>query len=814
VESIADSKPVFAEVAVEAPVDGTFTYSVPHELAGEVALGRRLLVPFGRRSITGYCLGLTGEPGPFDVRPVTDVLDPVPLFDERMLGFYRWLSSYYFAPLGEVLSMIRPAGASVRSRRRIAITEAGRAALDGSDGLEREILRAAVKGATLDGLARRMKGRPLYGTVGRLRERGLIVEETLLKTGASEKTARFVRAVGDTGAEEAEGAYFRRSPVGRQVYRHLLERGETSLSDLASLYGGAARIVTRLADKGLVEITERRVLRDPMSGLSPRALPHEPNPEQRAAIDAILEAFGKGTYSPFLLYGVTGSGKTLVYLKVLEEVVRSGKKAIFLAPEIALTPWPAAYLTERFPGRVALAHSGLSEGERYDEWRRIIEGEADIVVGARSALFSPLKDLGLIIVDEEHETSYKQEEGARYNARDAAIALARHLGITVVLGSATPSVETFYNSRQGKLVPLVLENRVMERRLPAVELADMRGRKNEVLGRELAGLLGEVLAEGNQALLFLNRRGFSSFLICRDCGHTARCVNCSVTLTAHKSSRLLQCHYCDLSAPIPDECPSCSGANLGTPGLGTEKVEEEVRALFPDVKVARMDRDTTRKKGSVRKILDAVEAREVGVLIGTQMVSKGHDFPGVTLVGVISGDTSLNIPDFRSAERTFQLITQAAGRAGRGEAPGRVIVQTLNPGHYCFTSAARHDYEAFFAEEIELRRELAYPPFSRLCCLRVAGPTDEAAARAAGALHDMAEILLKRQGRSGAGITLLGPAPALLAKLKGRYRWNLLVKGGDVKTLHPLVAALKRGFEARKPAKISLSVDMDPLTVT
>lgn len=800
-------------MAVEAPVEGTFTYSVPHELAGDVALGRRLLVPFGRRSLAGYCLGLTGKPGAFDVRPVTDVLDPVPLFDERMLGFYRWLSSYYFAPLGEVLSMIRPAGASVRTRRRIAITEAGRAALDGAEGLEREILRAADRGATLDGLARRMKGRPLYGTVGRLREQGLLVEETLLKTGASEKTARFVRATG-AGAEEAEGAYFKRSPVGRQVYLHLLERGETSLSDLASLYGGATRIVTRLADKGLVEITERRVLRDPMSGLAPKALPHEPNPEQGSAIDAILEAFAKGAYSPFLLYGVTGSGKTLVYLKVLEEVVRAGRKAIFLAPEIALTPWPAAYLTERFPGRVALAHSGLSEGERYDEWRRIVEGKADIVVGARSALFSPLKDLGLIIVDEEHETSYKQEEGARYNARDAALALANHLGITVVLGSATPSVETFYNSKKGKLVPLVLKNRVMERRLPDVELADMRGRKSEVLGRELSGLLGRVLDEGNQALLFLNRRGFSSFLICRDCGHTARCVNCSVTLTAHKSSRLLQCHYCDLSTPIPDQCPSCAGTNLGTPGLGTEKVEEEVRALFPDAKVARMDRDTTRKKGSVKKILDAVEAREVGVLIGTQMVSKGHDFPGVTLVGVISGDTSLNIPDFRSAERTFQLITQAAGRAGRGDAPGRVIVQTLNPEHYCFTSAALHDYEAFFAEEIGLRRELAYPPFSRLCCLRVAGPTDEDTARAAGALHDMAEILLKRQGRSGLGITLLGPAPALLAKLKGRYRWNLLVKGRDVRTLHPLVAALKRGFEARKPSKISLSVDMDPLTVT
>jgi primosomal protein N' (replication factor Y) len=420
-----------------------------------------------------------------------------------------------------------------------------------------------------------------------------------------------------------------------------------------------------------------------------------------------------------------------------------------------------------------------------------------------------LKGLGLIVVDEEHETSYKQEEGVRYNARDAALMLGKSLGITVVLGSATPSVETFYNTKLGKITPLYLRKRVRGLKLPPIEIFDMKGEKGKVISESLKHLIAESLKEGHQVLLFLNRRGFSSFLACRDCGHIPECLNCSVTLTMHKGTRVLKCHYCDLKVALPDKCPGCGGYNLVDPGIGTEKAEEEIRRDFPSSRVGRMDRDTTRKKGSSRRIIDAFEEGLIDILVGTQMVSKGHHFPGIALVGVLSGDTSLNIPDFRSSERTFQLIAQAGGRAGRGHAPSKVLIQTLNPGHFCFKKAADHDYEGFFAEELETRREADYPPFVRLCCMRVEGAKEEGVVRAAGALREIADRRLKRVK---GGISILGPAPALLKKLKGRYRWQLLIKGRDPKTLNGFLRELKKGFHERRFKAVSLTIDMDPMT--
>ncbi|MFQ5736371.1 MAG: primosomal protein N' [Thermodesulfobacteriota bacterium] len=803
----------FAEIAVELPVEGAFTYAVPPELKAGVRTGKRVLVPFGRRTVTGYVLALSSTPPPeaSRARPIIDLLDPEPIFDAKRLEFYRWLASYYFAPLGEVLSLIHPGGASVRSHRHFFLTDEGKAALAGGrrDGVEGEILAFCAKGITHSALLKRMHPRPVHSVIERLKKAGLLREEVRLKGGGSMKTGRYFSInpeIGENGAVEG----LKRSPIQAKVYKYLLRHGETPAPRLATEFGNVSQAARRLVEKGLVRVDERQVLRDPLSDIAPRRARFAPNAEQREAICEITASIKKGGYAPYLLYGVTGSGKTLVYLEVLEEAVKAGRKAVILAPEIALTPWPAAYLADRFPGRVALAHSGLSEGERFDEWSRVIRGDADIVVGARSALFSPIKDLGLIIVDEEHETSYKQEEGVRYSARDAALMLARYLGITVVLGSATPSVETFHNAQAGKITPIVMRKRVEQRALPKVEVMDMRGRKKEVFSGRLAGLMDATLRDGHQALLFLNRRGFSSSLLCRDCGHSFSCLNCSVTLTMHRSRHELKCHYCDLAVPIPEECPECGGANLSAPGTGTEKVEQEVRELFPRARVGRMDRDTTGRKGSAKRIIDAVESREVDILIGTQMVSKGHHFPGITLVGVISGDTSLNIPDFRSAERTFQLITQAAGRAGRGEVPGEVVIQTLNPGHYCFNAAALHDYESFFAEEIELRKEAGYPPFVRLCGLRFEGLSETRVERAALSLRKAADRLA---GGKDMGITVLGPAPALLAKVRGRFRYQMLVKCPDVKRLHPFVKALKRSFEGARATGVTLSVDMDPLSM-
>ncbi|MDP2688626.1 MAG: primosomal protein N' [Deltaproteobacteria bacterium] len=797
----------YAEIAVELPVEGTFTYSVPAELKADIRLGKRALVPFGKRTVTGFVLALSCAPPPDvrEVRPVIDLLDPEPIFDGRRLEFYRWLSSYYFAPLGEVLSLIQPGGASVRSHRHFSLTEEGRAA-QGREGIDGEILALAGRGITHPALLKRLHPRPIHAAVERLKKAGLLMEEVRLKGGGSIKTEQYLSV---TAAPAA--ATLKRSPIQAKIFEYLSKNGETPLRELSREFGNVSQAVRKLSEKGLMEIACRQVMRDPLSEIVPREARFAPNAEQKKAIDEIAASIRKGGYAPYLLYGVTGSGKTLVYLEILEEAVKAGKKAIILAPEIALTPWPAAYLADRFPGRVALAHSGLSEGERFDEWGRIMRGEADIVVGARSALFSPVDGLGLIIVDEEHETSYKQEEGVRYNARDAALSLARFLGITVVLGSATPSVETFHNANTGKLKPLVIKKRVEERGLPKIEIMDMKGKKRAVLSERLIALMDGALKGGHQALLFLNRRGFSSSIVCRDCGQNFQCLNCSVTLTMHKSRRALKCHYCDLTLPIPDECPACKGADLITPGTGTEKVEEEVRALFPGARVGRMDRDTTGRKGSAKKIIEAVEARELDILIGTQMVSKGHHFPGITLVGVVSGDTSLTIPDFRSAERTFQLITQAAGRAGRGEAPGEVVIQTLNPGHYCFSAALTHDYEGFFREEIAIRQEAEYPPFARLCGLRVEGGSEQRAMDAARELGNAADRLLR--GKKDIGITVLGPAPALLARVRNRFRFQMLIKGADIKTLHPFVKALKKTFDGKKHAGVTLIVDMDPLTI-
>lgn len=809
---------------MELPVDRLFTYSVPASLKESARLGFRALVPFGRRTITGYIISFVSEPEVKDVKEIIDVLDDEPLFDEKRLKFFKWLSSYYFSSLGDALSLTHPPSANIKSSRHFSISGKGAAAFDksreqgegGENGLtsfEKDMLGAVKNGASAVSLERRFKGKPVCAALRSLVKKGLLNEETRLKGGASEKTERFAMLLNHVA--EPDAGFFRRAPLKEKLWRHLKENGETPVAELGRAFGSVAGALKSLKDAGFAEIIEKRALRDPLSDLKARLSNHEPAPEQAEAIKAVSNAVDRGGYAPFLLFGVTGSGKTLVYLNAIEHAVKCGKKAIFTVPEIALTPWPAAYLKQRFPGRVALWHSGLSEGERLDEWQRIKRGEADIVVGARSALFAPIKDLGLIIVDEEHETSYKQEEGVRYNGRDAALKLAHTLGVAVVLGSATPSVETFYNATSaGKLTPLYLKSRVEGTLLPEVELIDMRGKKAGVFSERLKALLSETLEKKEQALLFLNRRGFSSTLICKDCGRTFPCLNCSVTLTLHKRPLpgSLTCHYCDLSVPAPDECPDCKGTNLAEPGYGTEKVEDEAKALFSHARVIRMDKDTTGPRSAAMEIITAVEAREADILVGTQMASKGHHFPGITLVGVISADTSLNIPDFRGAERTFHLITQALGRAGRGEKPGVAVIQTLNPGHYAFTSAMAHDYEVFFNEEIKLRREVFYPPFSRLCSIRLDGLKETAVTKAAVALKASADAMQRRRAQ---GIAVLGPAPALIPKLRGRYRWNLLVKGDakDINGLHSFITGVKAAFDAKKHTGVSLTIDMDPVSI-
>jgi len=802
----------YAEVSLSLSVDKSFTYAVPSAMAGDVAVGKRVLVPFGKRALTGYVTALAHATSLKKVRDIIDVLDAVPLFDERGLKFYTFMSSYYLVPLGQVLALIHPPGSEIKGKRIFSLTEIGIEA-DKEKGLAGDIIGFmgnSGKEVSLTALLRRFKGRAIYSVLARLVSKGSIREELQLRGANKGRTERLISLVvcsGDGQSSVPDG----RQPAQKRLYEYLLQNGEAPLKALKKEFPGAAATVKKLEERGLVTIRTRDASSNPMGCVTPRPANHMPNKEQKAAIKAILAALGKGAFSPFLLYGVTGSGKTLVYLEVLEEVIRTGGSALLLVPEIALTSWAAEYLKDRFGALVAVYHSGLTMAQRCGQWRRILSGEARIIVGARSALFVPVAGLSIIIVDEEHDPSYKQEDGVRYNGRDAALMLGKFKNIPVVLGSATPSVESFYNSARGRLTRLCLEKRVEDRPLPAVEIVDMRGSGGAIISDRLKGLLEETFSAGNQALIFLNRRGYSGCLVCRDCGHTFSCLNCTVTLTFHKNARVLRCHYCDYFTPVPALCPACRGAQLRDPGMGTEKVEEELKGLFPDKRVLRMDSDTTRKKGAIKAMMGAMERGDADVLVGTQMVSKGHHYPGITLVGIISGDTSLNIPDFRSPERTFQLVTQAAGRSGRGETPGRVVIQTLNPAHYAIKRAALHDYAGFYEEEIKARKELSYPPFSRLSVLRITGTDERAALKAASALRQEADRI---SPDFGGEITCLGPAPALVARVRGEYRFNMLLKGASPARLHDFVAELIKGYQTKRVSSATLlSVEMDPVSI-
>ncbi|VAW39269.1 Helicase PriA essential for oriC/DnaA-independent DNA replication [hydrothermal vent metagenome] len=807
---------IYADLAVPLPLDGFFTYEVPRELRPVIKVGQRVLIPFSGRVITGYVVALKKEAGlgnaadgkEVKIKAIADILDTTPLFDSKRLKFLRWVSSYYMAAPGEVFPLTHPPLLNLKSCRYLSLTEQGATALaKGEGGRGRALLNAIGGGAPLPTLQKKVRQPGLYALVGRLKRDGLIREEVKIKGGGRGKTERYARLAVGIGLGTLPGKVGN-APLQLKVAEYLAGSGKTSFKVLRENFGSVDSAVKGLTGKGLVLVGNDAVERDPFKGLVPRPSDFEPTEEQAFAIERISSTLGQG-FAPYLLYGITGSGKTLVYLKIIEEVVKSGRRALVLVPEIALTGTLFSYLTALFPDRVAVVHSSLSEGERYDQWQKIRAGRADIVIGARSALFAPLVDTGVIIVDEEHDPSYKQSESPRYNARDAALMLGKILGATVVLGSATPSLESFSNAQDGRITLLRLSGRVGAAALPEIELLDMRGAAGDksIISERLEALMEETLGRGEQVILFLNRRGFSNFFICRDCGEVVRCTNCEVSLTRHKGDNLLRCHYCDLTMATPKACPLCKSGELASPGLGTEKVEEEVVRLFPEACVARLDRDSTRRKGSVMRILAEVEAGRVDVLIGTQMVSKGHHFPDVTLVGVISADTSLNMPDFRSAERTFQLISQASGRAGRGEKPARVVVQTLSPFSECLKSAADHDYEGFFEAELALRDELGYPPGKRLASVRIEGAKESSVLRFAKTLERAAEA---SRGRVGGDVVVLGPAPMLIARLKGKHRLQMLVKAGDAATMNRFLRSLLV-CAGKVPSSLALTVDVDPI---
>jgi primosomal protein N' (replication factor Y) len=839
---------ILASVAVPRPVRRLFTYLVPPALLPRCRRGVRVLVPFGNRKLTGYLLEVaessSGPPPGLPVpRPVEEVLDPDPVLDDAILDLTRWASDYYVVSWGEMIRAALP-GMKAVLRRVVAITASGRAALAagggalveasapriGRDPRAREILAAleefgSQRGAALrlQDLKKRLGPRFRPSVLKRLEREGLVeVTEITAAPGPRPRMERYAHllpagreAAPGSGRGEASAARGRKLG-GRQaaILRALREAGgRLSVPALLERSGAPGAALLSLRKRGLVAIEAEEAMRRPVSLEAPaEAAPAlHPTPDQRAAIEAIVAALGEARFATCLLHGVTGSGKTEVYLRAIEAAMASGRKALYLVPEIGLTPLLARRLRARFGEVLALLHSGLSEGERYDEWRRIRDGRVDVVLGARSAVFAPLPDLGLIVVDEEHDASYKQDEYPRYNGRDLAIMRGKMAGAVVVLGSATPSMESYRQATLGRYRLLQLPARIGAAGLPPVEVVDMRREFEEVgresiLSRRLLAALQDRLARREQSLVLLNRRGFSTFALCRACGETVSCRRCSIALTLHLRDRRLRCHYCDESRQVPEACPACGSPHLHFGGTGTERLEEALRSAVPSARLERMDRDTVSGRGSVERLLTRFERGEVDVLLGTQMIAKGHDFPNVTLVGVLAADALLGMPDFRAGERTFQLLAQVAGRSGRGERVGEVIVQAYYPDHHAIRAACAHDFGAFAEREMTFRRVTNYPPYSALAVLlvkdRVYDRARAGAAAVARVLRDMARPSLQ----------VLGPAPAPLERLRGAYRVQVLVKGASRKTMQVVLADLLARLDQRRSRVEGLVIDVDPMS--
>ncbi len=807
-------------VAVPVPALDALTYRLP-DTAIDPVVGARVLVPLGTRIVTGVVIGPASPASEDDdgIKAVVEVLDGEAFLPSEIVSLASWVAEYYACGAGEAIGAAMPPRAWIESERHARITDAGHARMLLERGARREVLEqlATEKPLRVDTLIGEGKG--THGAVLGLERDGLLtITRPLVGSASAFRTVRVAHLTAQ-GHEVIPADSPTRGPAdlpklsARQLEAVLLLASATDGMESAELgrRGITPAMLKRLSELGLVTFTRRRVERDPAdhaSAASHRPAVVELTDEQRTAFDRLTRLAQSGSFATALLHGVTGSGKTELYLRLAREVAAAGRGVIVLVPEIALTPAVAGSFRALFGDRVAIQHSGLSDGERHDQWHRIRRAEIDVVVGTRSAVFAPVQRLGLIIVDEEHDGSYKQEESPRYNGRDVAVMRARSSGALAVLGSATPSLESFYNAQNGRYQLITLEKRVLDRPMAAVAIVDMRQEYADagpdvIVSRPLATAIEERLGRREQAMVLLNRRGFATSVFCRQCGQTLDCPNCSVTLTVHKAARRARCHYCNYAVRIPSACVHCSGQYLEHIGFGTERVEHEIAALFPGARVARVDRDTIRRRGAIAALLRRFSDGAIDVLVGTQMIAKGHDFPQVTLVGVISADVGLGLADFRAAERTFQLLTQVAGRAGRGEIAGEAIVQTIHPGHYSIRHACRQDYRAFYQDEIGYRQSMRYPPVMAMINAVVKAPTLEAA------LGDAADVIgALRSG--GEPYKVLGPAPAPLSRLKGEHRAQFFVKGSQRGTMRK---ALLAALEARPDIRRRTTVDVDPMSV-
>ncbi|HLH38726.1 MAG TPA: primosomal protein N' [Bryobacteraceae bacterium] len=799
--------PDYCDVSLPVPLDQSFTYALPETMRHRVRAGCRVLVPFGARKLTGVVLRAHDDPPGSPAREALRLLDEEPALDEALLKLGCWIASYYCAPLGETLRAMTPLSGELRQGKIYSLTPAGRDAA-------RQLFFGGGEQDAASRILRMLDARQLSANyLAKKIENGARVLKSLEKRGfvESEDTAAQrdpLRAPAVRLRVEFKSRADKLPKPERELLAFLeLHPGTHNLAEVEKAIAKAGRSARSLARRGLVSLA----LAPAGAPETAARGPHSLNEHQRAALDAIHAALERKQFQTFLLQGVTGSGKTEIYLRAIEEALASGRGALMLVPEIGLTPAVAGQFQQRFGQRVAILHSAFHDSERAREWRRIRGGEAGVVVATRSGVFAPVRNLGLIVVDEEHDQSYKQQETPRYHGRDVAIVRARDAGAVAVLGSATPSLESRYNAESGKYALLALPQRVESRPMPEVTLIDMRRefqetRKFSTFSRALIEAVNQRLENGEQSMLLLNRRGFSSFAVCRSCGERVQCANCSVALTYHKRDRRMLCHYCNYSAPVPERCPRCDSDYVQFQGTGSERVEEELHAAFPRARIARLDRDTVGRKRDYETILAAFRGGDYDILVGTQMIAKGHDIANVTLAGIVNADIGLGLPDFRAAERTFQLLTQAAGRAGRGQTPGIVLIQTINPEHYAIQCAASQNYEAFYKKEIEFRRAMSYPPFGALANVFVRAPSEEEAMSRSAALARSIQPAPE-------GVRVLGPAAAAVARLKNEYRYQMLVKSNSRKRLNEILRQLRAFALKEKWSATALVIDVDPGTM-
>ncbi|KZE65819.1 primosomal protein N' [Fictibacillus phosphorivorans] len=801
---------MIAAVVVDVPsgsVNKTFDYKVPSEWETWAEPGMRVIVPFGPRKLQGFILEVKSSSPVKGMKNISEILDPLPVLTSELIELGRWLAentlSFYITAYQAML----PAAMKATYEKSFQVLQ--------PEKLPDTIAPLFLASSEINVNDVTKENPHLLQTLQSLSKEGVLDVVYKVKNKANKKKVKFVSLADQSLAAEILGQNQKKAEKQKALLNELLHRppGEYLLQEILAETGASLPTAQSLFKKGILTIEEKEVYRDPFQGRTmKRTAPLPLTENQENAIKPILESIENHNHETVLLHGVTGSGKTEVYLQSIQSVLDKGKEAIVLVPEISLTPQMVNRFKGRFGSAVAVLHSGLSIGEKYDEWRKILRKEVSVVVGARSAIFAPFQNLGIVIIDEEHETSYKQEDHPRYHARDVAIWRGKYHSCPIVLGSATPSLETYARAQKGRYQLAELANRVHSNPMPEVTIVDMREElKNgnrSMFSLPLMDKLKEGLEKREQSVLFLNRRGYASFILCRDCGYVAQCPHCDISLTYHKRFGELKCHYCGYKESVPSVCPSCTSEHIRFFGTGTQKVEEELAKVLPEARVIRMDVDTTSKKGSHEKLLTAFENGEADILLGTQMIAKGLDFPKVTLVGVLAADTMLHLPDFRASEKTFQLLTQVSGRAGRHELEGKVIVQGYDIQHYSIQLASKHDYHTFYQHEMQTRKLHQYPPFyylglltfSHLDLMQVVEASEKAAS-----------FLSKRLSPES---LLLGPVTSPIARVKDRYRYQVMIKYKNEPKLRNWFEEIMAHFQKDKDMKeLQITGDLNAQTL-